>query len=132
MLREIAILRVGVLSDAGYELHQHDAIGRRIGMSEELLAAIRNGPADPALDERKRLVVRFTDDVVANVRPSDDTFEPLRAMLSARELNELVMTIGCYMAVCRYLETFGVDIEDPDSTVPLDVRVCYMLVAHAS
>ena len=123
VLREIAILRVGVLSNAGYELHQHDAIGRRIGMSEGLLAAIRNGPDDPALDDLQRFVMRFTDDVVSNVRPSDDTFEPLRAVLTTRELNELVMTVGCYMAVCRYLETFDVDVEDPDSAVPLEVRV---------
>jgi hypothetical protein len=25
------------------------------------------------------------------------------------------MTIGYYMAVCRFLETFGVEIEEPDA-----------------
>jgi alkylhydroperoxidase family enzyme len=55
--------------------------------------------------------MRFTDDVVANVRAGDDTFAPLLEQLTVRELQELVMTIGCYMAVSRFLETFGVDIE---------------------
>ena len=49
VLREIAILRVGVLSDATYEMHQHDRISRGIGMSDELLAGIRAGADDPRL-----------------------------------------------------------------------------------
>ena len=77
VLREIAILRVGVLSDAAYEMHQHDAISRSLGMSDELLAAIRAGADDPAFDDLQRLVMRYTDDVVVNVRASDDTFDAL-------------------------------------------------------
>jgi alkylhydroperoxidase family enzyme len=111
VLREIAILRVGVLSGAGYEVFQHERIGREVGMSDALIAAVRAGPDDPAFDDGQRLVMRFTDDVVANVRAGDGTFAPLLELLTIRELQELVMTIGFYMAVSRFLETFGVDIE---------------------
>jgi 4-carboxymuconolactone decarboxylase len=111
VLRELAILRVGVLSEAAYELHQHEDISRRLGMSEALIAATRVGPDDPVLDDVQRLVLQFTDDVVVNVRASDATFEPLRRCLSARALQELTVTIGCYMLVCRYLETFDIDVE---------------------
>jgi 4-carboxymuconolactone decarboxylase len=111
VLREIAILRVGVLSGAEYEVFQHERIGREVGMSDELIAAVRAGPDAAAFDDRQRLVMRFTDDVVANVRAGDDTFAPLLEQLTVRELQELVMTIGFYMAVSRFLETFGVDIE---------------------
>jgi alkylhydroperoxidase family enzyme len=111
VLREIAILRVGVLSDATYEMYQHDRISRGIGMSEELLAGIRNGADDPVFDELQAQVVRYTDDVVQNVRASDATFDPLARALSVQELQELTVTIGFYMLVSRYLETFGVDIE---------------------
>lgn len=119
VLREIAIVRVGVLSDASYEVHQHDAVSRSIGMSDVLIEAIRAGADDPAFDDLQRLVVRYTDDVVANVRASDATFDALAARLSVRELQELTITIGFYMAVSRFLETFGVDIED--SAAPLDM-----------
>lgn len=114
VLREIAIIRVGALSGAGYEVFQHERIAREVGMSDELIAGIHAGPADPVFDEVPQLVMRFTDDVVANVRASDETFAPLVARLSVREVQELVMTIGFYMAVCRFLETFGVDIEGAD------------------
>lgn len=113
VLREIAIVRVGVLSGASYEVYQHEAISRQLGMSEELIAAIHAGPDAAPFDDAQREVMRFTDDVVANVRASDETFEPLRARLPVRQLQELTITIGFYMAVSRYLETFGVDIEEP-------------------
>ena len=63
VLREIAIIRVGVLSKATYEVHQHERIARRMGMSEPLIAAIRDGPAAAGLDEAQREVMAFTDDV---------------------------------------------------------------------
>jgi 4-carboxymuconolactone decarboxylase len=112
VLREIAILRVGVLSDATYEMHQHDRISRGIGMSDELLAGIRAGADAPVFDELQANVMRYTDDVVRNVRASDATFEPLRDALPLQELQELTVTIGFYMCVSRFLETFGVDIEE--------------------
>jgi 4-carboxymuconolactone decarboxylase len=114
VLREIAIIRVGVLSGAGYEVFQHERIAREVGMSDELIAAIHAGPDAAELDDLQRLVMRFTDDVVANVRAGDATFDPLLARLSLRELEELVMTIGFYMAVSRFLETFDVEVETGD------------------
>jgi 4-carboxymuconolactone decarboxylase len=111
VLREIAIVRVGVLSGASYEVHQHEAISRQLGMSDELIAAIRNGPDDPVFDELQRRVMRFTDDVVANVKASDETFDALQSELSLQQLQELTITIGFYMAVSRFLETFAIEIE---------------------
>jgi len=113
VLREIAIIRVGVLSKASYEVHQHEKIGRDIGMSDTLIRAIHAGPDDPAFDAMQKLVMRFTADVVHNVRAGDATFQPLLARLSLQELQELTITVGFYMMVSRYLETFGIEIEPP-------------------
>jgi 4-carboxymuconolactone decarboxylase len=112
VLREIAIIRVGVLSKATYEVFQHERIARGIGMSDALLAAIRQGPDDAAFGDLQRLVMRFVDDVVHNVRASDSTFAPLAAQLSLQEMQELTVTIGFYMTASRFLESFDVDIED--------------------
>lgn len=111
ILREIAIIRVGILSKASYEVYQHERIGRDLGMSETLIAAVHAGPDADAFNDLQRLVMRFTDDVVLNVRAPDATFEPLRQRLSVQELQELTITIGYYMMVSRFLETFDVDIE---------------------
>ncbi len=111
VLRELAIIRVGVLSGARYEVHQHEAIARTMSIDEAVIAGIHAGPDDGALDDTQRMVLRFTDDVVANVRASDETFVPLVAALSSRQVQELTVTIGYYMMVSRYLETFGIEIE---------------------
>ena len=112
VLREIAIIRVGVLSNARYEVFQHERIGRGLGMSEALLAAIRRGPDDPALDDLQRLVMRYTDDVVRHVRAADETFQAVAARLPVQQVQELTVAIGFYMMACRFLENFDVDIED--------------------
>ena len=111
VLREIAIVRVGVLSRAGYEVYQHEAISRRLGMSDALIEGIHEGPKAAVFDDRQRLVMLYTDDVVANVRAGDATFKPMREALGDKSLQELTITIGYYMMVSRFLETFDVDIE---------------------
>lgn len=122
ILREIAIVRVGVLKGAKYEVHQHERISRQLGMPEDKIKAIHEGPDAKAFNETERLVMRFTDDVVAHTRASDATFKPLLDKLSYKELQELVITIGFYTTACYFLETFDVDIEEkgkePTVTLP--------------
>ena len=111
VLREISIIRVGVLSNARYEVHQHERIGRNLGMSDALIKGIHKGPDCGAFSDLQRLVMLYTDDVVRHVRAGDATFKPLQRHLSVQELQELTVTIGYYMMVSRFLETFDVDIE---------------------
>ena len=118
VLREIAIIRTGVLCGSRYEVHQHRRIGKRIGMSQALLDAITEGPDAAIFDPRQRRIMAFTDDVVKNVRASDATFDPLCEALGYKEMQELVITIGYYMLVSRFLETFDVDIEKAEDSPP--------------
>src|SRR4029077_1953435 len=71
-LRELAIVRVGRLSRAAYEVFQHERIAREVGVDEAKLAALRDATIDaPAFTDNEKAVLRFTDDVVRNVRASD-------------------------------------------------------------
>ena len=108
-LRELAILRVGWLSKASYEVYQHERIGRDVGLSEEKLRAIHKGADAAEFDEHEKAVLRFTDDVVKNVKASDATFKPVAAFLDAEQIVELTLSIGFYMMVSRFLETLEVD-----------------------
>jgi len=58
-------------------------------------------------------VLRFTDEVFHRVKAPDAMFEAMRERLTTKALSELVLTIGFYMMVCRFLENFEVDIEPP-------------------
>lgn len=114
-LRELAIIRVGLLSGADYEVHQHRRLARSIGLSEEKIDAIAAGAGAPPFDELDNLVLAFTDEVVGQVKASDALFDQLLARLDHRRMAELVLTIGFYMMVSRFLENFEVEIETPDT-----------------
>lgn len=112
-LREIAILRVGYISNCKYELFQHEPFGRFVGLTDEQFSAIKAGDAaSSTLDEQQAAVLRFVDDIVLNVRPGDDTLAGVRAFLSDSEVIDLVMVTGNYMTVCRFLETTGIEVDE--------------------
>ena len=110
--REIAILRVGYLSGASYETAQHEKIGRDIGMNDALIDAVKTGPTSSDLTPHQSQLMAYVDDLVANVRASDATFTPMLDALGIAATQELTLITGYYMMVCRFLETFDVEIED--------------------
>ncbi len=114
-LRELAILRVAHLSGAAYERHHHEKIARALEIPARKIEAVERGAAAAIFDDLERKVLAFVDDVVSNVRAGDATFNPLAELLNPQEIQELVLTIGYYMMVARFLETFDVDIEEDDS-----------------
>ncbi|HMO48478.1 MAG TPA: carboxymuconolactone decarboxylase family protein [Rubrivivax sp.] len=112
-LREIAILRTGILSRASYEVHQHKRVARNAGLSEAKIAALEAGADTSALDETEKLVLEFVDKLFHDVKAPDELFGRISAKFNARQTAELVFTVGFYMLVSRFLENFEVDIEPP-------------------
>ena len=111
-LRELIILRVGKCSPAPYEWQQHVPIGRACGVTEEEIAALERGDVTAAcFAERDRVVLRFTDELLAGPRASNASLAAMRSEFSDREVCEAVLTVGYYMMVARFLETTGVDLE---------------------
>ncbi|RYD95692.1 MAG: carboxymuconolactone decarboxylase family protein, partial [Sphingomonadales bacterium] len=110
-LREIAILRVGYLSNASYEVFQHEALARYVGHSDGAIAAIKAGDGAP-LGEVGAAVLAFTDDLVKNVRASDASLAAVRKHLDDTQVIDLILVTGMYMMVSRFLETTGVEIDE--------------------
>lgn len=112
-LREIAILRVGYISNAPYETFQHEALGRYVGLTDAQIEAVKAGDTKSAtLDEAERAVLAFVDDVVINVRASDATLAGVRKHLPDAQVVDLILVTGAYMMISRFLETTGVEIDD--------------------
>ena len=83
-LRELAILRVGRLSRAAYEVFQHERIAREAGVSDDKIAALREATIEaPAFSDNEKAVLRFTDDVVRNVKASDKTLKAVAGVPDA-------------------------------------------------
>lgn len=112
-LRELVILHVGRLSGAEYEWVQHVPIARAVGASEEDVAAIERGELDAdCLGADVHAALRFTTEVVHDVRASDEALAAVREHLSPRAVVELLLVIGQYMMVARVAETAGIEIDE--------------------
>ena len=111
VLRELAITRTGILCDAEYEVVAHKRIGKGVGVSDEKNAALEECASSDAFTALEKAVLRFTDDVVQNDRPGDETFGPLAERLSPTDMVELYLAIGFYIMTSKFLRTFDVDMQ---------------------
>lgn len=115
-LRELVILRVGALSDAHYEVFQHRRVAAQAGVpAPKIEAVLRHpdgAPEDGVFSPLELDVLRYTDAVVRQVKAPAPLFDAVARALPHRQLVELMMTIGFYMLVSRFLENLEVDVED--------------------
>jgi alkylhydroperoxidase family enzyme len=119
--RELVILHVGRMSRGEYEWVQHVPIAEAVGASHEQIAALERGETDAVcFDERDKAILRFTTEVVRDVKASDASFSAVKRHLGAREIVELILTIGYYMIVARVTETTDIDIDGPVGTRVVD------------
>jgi 4-carboxymuconolactone decarboxylase len=111
--RQLAIVCVGHLCNSAYELHQHEKIARKVGLTEaDLDCAAGRAPID-SMSARDQAVLRFAREMTLDVRVSDATFAEARDVFDHRELTELAIVTSFYSCICRFLETMQIDIEPP-------------------
>lgn len=113
-LREMAILQVGYTARSKYEWSHHVQLGMKdFGVSEADIRAIidesEGRPTDlPALD---KAVLRLAREMTTDIEGSREAFDAIDAALGHAQLTELVVTIGFYNTVVRFLLTMEVDVE---------------------
>jgi alkylhydroperoxidase family enzyme len=116
LMRELIILRVGFQSKCAYEEFQHRAFGKQCGLSDAQIEAALTAKLDAPLTEREQAILRFTDEVILHVRPSDGALNGALEYLSHSELLEVLWVIGNYMFLARVIETTGIE-NDADGAI---------------
>jgi 4-carboxymuconolactone decarboxylase len=116
-VRELVVLRIAVLNGAAFEWTSHEPIGRRAGLDDARLAALREADtaADPGWTPLQRAVLAFTDASTRGVAVPDDVFAAVRALLDDRGLVELAVLAGGYAMVSRVLVAF--DVPPPEGEI---------------
>jgi 4-carboxymuconolactone decarboxylase len=110
--RELIILRIGYLCQAGYEWGQHVIIARKAGMTDDEIRSARTGPATPGIPELDRLLMQATDELHADAFITDETWNALAAHLNTQQLMDVVFTVGQYNLVSMALNSFGVQLDE--------------------
>ena len=109
--RELAILRVGWLCRAEYEWSQHVGIAKASGVSDEEIARVARGPDAEGWSGSDRALLRAVDELHSGSFVCDDTWAALSSHYDARQLIDLVFTVGQYHMVSMALNTLGVQLE---------------------
>jgi alkylhydroperoxidase family enzyme len=113
-LRELCLLHAVKLEGGEYEWVQHVPIARDLGCTDAQIAALDKGDDGAAcFDAREKAALRFTREVVVNVRASEAALAEARKHLSKREVVELILMAGFYVMLARLTESLGVETEAP-------------------
>jgi len=109
-LRELAILVCGRHWRANYEWYAHAKVGRREGLSDEVIDGIMNEhePSDPD----QKTVYQFTYNLNKTGRIDDELYARALDLLTERGVFELTVLIGYYATVSNILNVFDVPIPD--------------------
>jgi 4-carboxymuconolactone decarboxylase len=115
-LRELVILRIAVLNGAPFEWVSHEPIGRRAGLTDRQLAALRAEAPVPVWSPVQAAVLAFTDASTRAVDVPDDVFAAVREHLDERQVVELVTLVAGYAMVSRFLVALRVPPPDGEVT----------------
>jgi alkylhydroperoxidase family enzyme len=95
-LRELAILRTGIVGESRFEYSQHMKVARTVGVPEEKLRVIKGWTTSDLFTPVERAVMAATDEILSRNRVEDETFAALRSHLSDPEILELFYVIGLW------------------------------------
>ena len=114
-LRELVVMSVGAINQAGYEWSQHEPEFLQAGGTRAQLAALRDPAAAltdaGSFDEPERAVLALTHEMTTRVAVSPETMRRVRAHLPDRQVVELIGTIAGYNMVSRFVVATGVELE---------------------
>jgi 4-carboxymuconolactone decarboxylase len=110
--REVVILRVGHRASAVYEFGQHVLIGKRVGLTDEEIAALATNISDHEWSDDDRALIAMVDDLCADDCVSDTTWTVLAERWSDEQLVELLMLAGYYRMISGFLNSAGVQLDE--------------------
>lgn len=96
-IREIAICRVAVCNEAGYEWASHAPLAEKGGVTKEGIEILGSkdlsGADGKALSAKQLAVARYADAMTKDVRVSDKQFAELKGLFSEKEVVEITATV---------------------------------------
>lgn len=110
--RELLVLRVAHLRDSTYEWAQHVYQGGVVGLSPAEVERVRLGPSAQEWAPLDAALLAAADELVADARIGEQTYDALSAELDTEQLMDVVFTVGAYEVFAMALRTFEVELDD--------------------
>ncbi len=110
--KEILILRTAWLCNSKYEWAQHSLIGKRIGINEEEILRIKEGPEAEGWSSFESTLLRAADELYVDSFISDSTWEELAKKYNTQQMLDVVFTVGQYTLTAMALNSLGIQLEE--------------------
>ncbi len=108
-LRELAIVRVALLTRAQYEYDQHASVALKCGASQGQLDALPIWSLSPLFSTTEKAVLAYAEAITASIQVADEVFLAVKnALNDDQSLVELTATIAAYNMVARFLEAMQI------------------------
>ncbi|MFX0069624.1 MAG: carboxymuconolactone decarboxylase family protein [Candidatus Hermodarchaeota archaeon] len=116
--RELLILRNAWLSNSEYEWGQHILIGAKVGLSNDEINRIIEGPDAEEWNSFDSTLLQAVDELHNDSFISNATWKILAEKYNTNQLMDLVFTVGCYHTMALAMNSFGVQLEKGRESFP--------------
>jgi 4-carboxymuconolactone decarboxylase len=113
--RELVILRTGARCGSAYEWGQHVLLSREVGLTDDEIMRVIDGPDAECWTSLERALLRSVDELHDTCRISPGLWAALASELNDAQLVELPMLVGHYTMVAYAANALEVE---PDPGLP--------------
>lgn len=110
--RELLILRTAYLRKAEYEWGHHSRLAGQVGISEEEILRVMEGPETSGWSSFDRALLRAADQLHKDAYIDERTWAYLDARYDTKQLMDVVFTVGQYNLVSMALKSFRVPMDE--------------------
>jgi AhpD family alkylhydroperoxidase len=119
-IQQLVIIKTSALNQSAYCLSHNVPLGRKMGLSEEQIAAARGDGwrASPLFDARQKAAIGWAE-AVTNMTARDDeaAFAEMKQHFSEKQIVELTVFCGMWNYSNRLCEALHVDLERPEQRI---------------
>ncbi|MFD4368598.1 carboxymuconolactone decarboxylase family protein [Rhodococcus sp. NPDC058521] len=106
---EMVIIRVAHLRECDYEMDHHKRLGKRAGVTPDILERILGGPEATGWSDKHRALLTAVDELVATKQLGDSTWTTLAAHYDDRRLIEILLLITQYDGLATTIGTLRLE-----------------------
>ena len=119
-LKELVIVRTSQLNRTPYCLASHSTLARRLGWSDDQLAALFNAAASPLFSDSEKAAIHLAEVMTVNPHSyTDADLAHLRSFYSEGEVVELMAAIGLFNYFNRFNDLLQMEPTQPASAEEL-------------
>jgi uncharacterized peroxidase-related enzyme len=111
-VRELAILKVAKLNGCKYSIHHHSALGRRAGVTDQMLASLDDHEKSDLFTYMEKEALSWAEGVTKNPGEIDEElFKQLKNHFTQQQVVELTILAAFFNMVARLSQSLDVEVE---------------------